>query len=196
MGEEATTKTVREPARRPRTEREESVRKKYDFSVIRALRQQRGLTIERFAKICGLSYAPISRIETNLIKPNLDTLDKIASGLGVTTGHLVSLAERRDVTKITGRDLRSGGFSFKSFTVDGYEVAYGHAQRGDSFAELDLGGAEYECILVRSGALDVTVGEKTMRVTAGESIRYDRLSPHRISAVEDAEVVVFAHGKR
>src|SRR6476659_430523 len=55
-----------EPGTRPR--RGAEVRRKYDFAVIRTLRHQKGLTIEKFAKLCGLSYAPISRIETNLIK--------------------------------------------------------------------------------------------------------------------------------
>src|SRR5687767_9836187 len=77
------------PAPVARTRRGASVRRKYDFAVIRTLRHQKGLTIEKFAKLCGLSYAPISRIETNLIKPNLDTLDKIAEGLGITTHTLV-----------------------------------------------------------------------------------------------------------
>ena len=60
MGDEA--RPVRARSQKARSKREEEVRKKYDFSVIRTLRQHRGLTIEKFAKLCGLSYAPISRI--------------------------------------------------------------------------------------------------------------------------------------
>ena len=67
-----------EPSARPR--RGAEVRRKYDFAVIRTLRHQKGLTIEKFAKLCGLSYAPISRIETNLIKPNLDTSTRSPRG--------------------------------------------------------------------------------------------------------------------
>ena len=124
---EIASETKESRARQARDRREE-IQEKYDFSVIRVLRQQRGLTIEKFAKLCGLSYAPISRIETNLIKPNLDTLDKIAGALGISTYQLVAMAEKRPPELQQGRDLRAGQFVFRVFTFEGIEVGYGSAK--------------------------------------------------------------------
>ena len=108
------TELERERAKAERMRRAAEVRRKYDFGVIRTLRQRRGLTIEQFARECGLSYAPISRIETNLIKPNLETLDKVASGLGISTYNLVAMAERRETRVQDARDFNAGEFIFQA----------------------------------------------------------------------------------
>ncbi|MEE9394692.1 MAG: helix-turn-helix domain-containing protein [Planctomycetota bacterium] len=183
-------------AKRSRTQREEEVRKKYDFSVIRTLRQKRNLTIERFAKLCGLSYAPISRIETNLIKPNLETLDKIAAGLGVTTYNLVALAEKRDAEKLLSREFRSGAFSFQTFAFEDLDVSYGHAPKGAEASRLDVHNRDIESVIVQSGRLEMTVNDKTFEINAGECVKYDRVFPHSFKALDDTDLVVISHSQR
>lgn len=192
MGDE-NTKAVREKARRSRTEREKEVRKKYDFSVIRTLRQERGLTIEKFAKLCGLSYAPISRIETNLIKPNLETLDKIAAGLGITTYNLVAMAEKRDAHKVEPKCYESGGFELTTYTFGALDVTRGSAAAGAETTSLDVRQREFESIIVESGVLEIAVGETTFRLGAGESLQYDRIFARSYTAIEDCELVIVSH---
>lgn len=195
MGNDASKPATEKATKRSRSQREEEVRRKYDFSVIRTLRQERGLTIEKFAKLCGLSYAPISRIETNLIKPNLETLDKIAEGLGVTTYNLVAMAEKREAEKIPSQDFKSGGFSFRTFSFEGISVSYGTGKKGAEADDLDIRKREYENVIVQSGALDVTVNDKVFRIGPGESLQYDRIFPRKYKAVEDSELIVVSHSK-
>lgn len=185
-----------EKARSERLERSKEIRKKYDFSVIRSLRQKRGLTIEKFAKLCGLSYAPISRIETNLIKPNLETLDKIAEGLGVATYNLVALAEKRDAERFDSRDFQAGSFRFKTFTFDSVDVSYGRAPSGAETDRLDVADRDVETVIVQSGRLEVTVDDRVFELGAGECVRYDRVFAHRIRALEDSSVIVLTQSKR
>ena len=187
------TEPVQEQVKRARSQREEEVRKKYDFSVIRALRQKRGLTIEKFAKLCGLSYAPISRIETNLIKPNLETLDKIADGLGITTYNLVAMAEKRDAEQSSSRETQAGGFSFRTVTFKDMDISYGKAERGAEADRFDVQSRDFENIIVQTGVLEVTVNDKEFRIAAGQALRFDSVFPHRYVAVEDTELVVISH---
>ncbi|MEZ6196508.1 MAG: XRE family transcriptional regulator [Planctomycetota bacterium] len=182
--------------KRSRTQREEEVRRKYDFSCIRTLRQKRGLTIEKFAKVCGLSYAPISRIETNLIKPNLETLDKIASGLGITTYKLVAMAEKRDAERLEARASSAGAFSFQTFATDEMDLAIGHAPRGATTERLDVHDRDFETIVVQSGKLRMEVNDESFELGPGEAVRYDRVFPHRFEALEDTELVLLSTSGR
>ena len=182
--------------RKARLKRAEEVRRKYDFGVIRSLRQARNLTIEQFAKICGLSYAPISRIETNLIKPNLETLDKIAEGLGITTYNLVAMAERRDAQTQKARDYRSGGFQFKSVAFEGIEIYLGEGRKGAVAADPDIHTKDFVTVMVRTGVLEIRVNNKVFRVNPGEAISFDCVFPHKYIALEDTDFVVVLHGRR
>ena len=51
---------------------------------LRRLRIQRGLSLDRLAKISGVSRAMISHVELGQSAPTIVTLNKIAKGLGVS----------------------------------------------------------------------------------------------------------------
>ena len=159
------------------------------------MRQQKGLTIEKFAKLCGLSYAPISRIETNLIKPNLETLDKIAEGLGITTYNLVAMAERREAKKTRAREYRSGGFTFRSVGFEGVEVYLGEGKRGAVANDPDLNTKDFATIVVRSGLLELRHHDKVFSIGPGEAVSFDCVFPHQYVAVEDTDLVVVLHSR-
>lgn len=185
-----------ERVRKTRAEREEAVRKKYDFSVIRALRQQKGLTIEKFARVCGLSYAPISRIETNLIKPNLETLDKIAEGLGMATYKLVAMAERQDADIRSGSPVTLGSVELQRAVYDEIEVSWGDIAAETGTDERAPRTQGRQTVLVEEGRLEVTVNGKIHEVAAGQSIRYDRVFAHSLKAVEPSRIVVISESGR
>ncbi|MEE2712658.1 MAG: helix-turn-helix domain-containing protein [Planctomycetota bacterium] len=203
MSDREGTQPAREPEnveaeaerRAARKKRAEAVRRKYDFGVIRTLRQQKGLTIEKFAKLCGLSYAPISRIETNLIKPNLETLDKIAEGLGITTYNLVAMAERREARKMRSREYRSGGFTFQSVGFEGVEIYLGEGRRGAVANDPDLHTKDFATIVVRAGLLELRYHDKVFSIGPGEAVSFDCVFPHQYVAVEDTEIVVVLHSR-
>lgn len=183
-----------EPSARPR--RGAEVRRKYDFAVIRTLRHQKGLTIEKFAKLCGLSYAPISRIETNLIKPNLDTLDKIAEGLGITTHSLIALAEKKETESQRAGERRSGGFVFRAVTYEGVEVLYATARKGATTFDSEIRGQSVSWVVVKSGLLQVKVNDKLYRLGPGESLHFESSFSHRLTALEDVDVTLVVHPRR
>jgi transcriptional regulator with XRE-family HTH domain len=185
-----------EERRITRRKRQQEVRLKYDFGVIRTLRQQRGLTIEQFAKECGLSYAPISRIETNLIKPNLETLDKIAAGLGISTYNLVAMAERREAQTQRAREIRAGGFVFHLIALDGIELYFGEGRKSAVATDPDIHHKDLATLAVRRGVLEVRVNEKSFTVSPGEAVSFDCVFPHRYHAIEDTEFVVVTHARR
>ena len=56
---------------------------------IRTVRQRNGQTQEALARAADVSNGTIIRIETGRNDPSLDTLTKIAAGLGTTVGDLL-----------------------------------------------------------------------------------------------------------
>lgn len=60
--------------------------KKYQQSFgahVKRLRKQKGYSQDKFAEIAELSQAYLSSVERGIANPRLDTLKKIASGLGL-----------------------------------------------------------------------------------------------------------------
>lgn len=63
--------------------------------VIKEFRKLNDLNLEEFGKLCGLSKSYISMLENNKdprgnpVNPSLETIDKIASAIGVDTDALV-----------------------------------------------------------------------------------------------------------
>lgn len=63
--------------------------------VIKEFRKLNDLNLEEFGKMCGLSKSYISMLENNKdprgnpVNPSLETIDKIASAIGVDTDALV-----------------------------------------------------------------------------------------------------------
>jgi transcriptional regulator with XRE-family HTH domain len=193
-GAETAVAVAPPPAAGPK--RGAAVRRKYDFAVIRTLRHQKGLTIEKFAKLCGLSYAPISRIETNLIKPNLDTLDKIAEGLGITTHTLVAMAEKKETESQRALERRSGGFVFRAVGYEGVEMLYATARKGATTLDSEVKGQNVAWVVVQNGLLQVKVNDSIYKLGPGESLHFESSFTHRLTALEDCDVVLVVHPRR
>lgn len=59
---------------------------------IRAIRKGKGLTQKELAKKLGVSASMIGQYETNVRNPKFETIQKIASSLGVTTAEIIDLS--------------------------------------------------------------------------------------------------------
>ena len=53
-------------------------------SVIRSLRELKGITQQQLAEKTGIDQAAISRIESGRANPTLNTLDALAEGVGAS----------------------------------------------------------------------------------------------------------------
>lgn len=68
----------------------ESKNQKEIGDKIKALRSKKDLTQEQLAKKADLPYATLTKIESNVItKPSIQTVTKIAKGLGVSIDELI-----------------------------------------------------------------------------------------------------------
>jgi transcriptional regulator with XRE-family HTH domain len=155
---------------------------------LRRLRAERGLTLDALAERAGVSRAMISLIERGESSPTAAVLDRLAAGLGVTIASLFAEEARPDASPVSRRadqtswrDPATGyarcNLSPPSFPspIELVEVRLpGGARVGYDTASRAVGLSQQ--IWVLDGRVDVTLGETTHRLDAGDclAMRVDR----------------------
>lgn len=172
---------------------------------LRALRAERGLTLDALAERAGVSRSMISLVERGESSPTAAVLDRLAAGLGVTIASLFADAPRADASPVsrradqpTWRDPATGyvrrNLSPPSFPSPielvevvlpaGARVAY------DGAGPRAVGVSQQ--VYVLDGRVELMVGDATHRLAAGDclAMRLDRPVRFHNPAARDARYVV------
>jgi transcriptional regulator with XRE-family HTH domain len=155
--------------------------------AIRVARLQQRLTLREVAEKAGITTSALSQLERDKFNPTIGTLKAIAAALHVTLGTFFPLPESTDRVMVRPRERKilspRRGITYQlltpnlsgqiEFILSVYEV-------GASSGDEPLAYAAEQCGLVLQGTVDVHLGDEIYRLTAGDSIRFDCLVPHRI----------------
>ncbi|MEB3022594.1 helix-turn-helix domain-containing protein [[Mycobacterium] crassicus] len=172
--------------------------------LLRAVRKQRGLTLEGLAERTGLTKSYLSKIERSRSTPSIAVALKVAQALDVDVAQLFS--ERGDEDKVAvdravdRRDDRQRyramaanmlGKSMSPFVVRPTE----HADRDARPVHPAHQGQEF--VFVHVGTVELEYGDATLTLNAGDSAYFDASISHRIRSVgtRPAEVLVVAAGE-
>jgi transcriptional regulator with XRE-family HTH domain len=171
---------------------------------LRDLRTESGMTLDGLSEHTGVSRSMISLIERGESSPTAAVLDKLAAGLGVTLASLFAekdskgaspLARRTDQrvwrdpdSGYMRRNLSAAGFPSPIELVEvvlppGARVAYDTGHRA---------AAVHQQIWIIEGEIDLTLGEETYHLSAGDclSMRLDRPTIFRNLVERPARYVV------
>jgi transcriptional regulator with XRE-family HTH domain len=152
---------------------------------IRGLRTARGWSLDELAARSYLSPSTLSRIETGHRRIALDQLMPIARALGISLDQLVESGTDDDVVIRPQRDAARG--------ITTWLLSREGAPNGMTVAKLrvtrpvpkDLRvhpGRDWLTVL--SGTLILRLGERTIRVEAGEAAEFSTMVPHALTAPE------------
>jgi len=147
---------------------------------LRALRQQRDLTLADLAEATGISVSTLSRLESGQRRPNLELLLPLARAHGVPLDELVGAPATGD-PRIHLRPINRHGMTILPLSrrTDGLQ-AFKHvmpAKRGHQ--EPDLRTHEgYEWLYVLAGRLRLVLGERDLTLAAGGAAEFDTRVPH------------------
>lgn len=169
-------------------------------ALLRAVRKQRGLTLEALAERTGLTKSYLSKIERRCSTPSIAVALKVAKALDVDVGRLFSddaAQEKITVDRAGGgaegeryRVLASSllGKSMSPFVVRPSE------KPGD-YPPPEHAGQEF--VFVHVGSIELDYGDQTFTLGPGDSAYFDASVNHNIRAIGDerAEVVVVAHAE-
>ena len=154
---------------------------------IRGLRVARGWSLDDLAGRCFLSPSTLSRIETGHRRIGLDQLVGIARALGTTTDHLVEPQDDEDVVIRPRQDEARGMTTWllsRDHGAPGLKVAKIRLTKPPPRHEdNDLPvhpGRDWFTVL--SGTVLVLLGERTIRVEAGQAAEFSTMVPHAFGA--------------
>jgi len=151
---------------------------------VRALRRERGLTIEQLAAATSLTKGFISQLERDRTQPSLSSIARICDALGVGLSEvfeshpapaLVRKAERppAGVSSETASFLLSTPDERRFQAIESV-VAPG-AGAGDELYTLP---GEVELVYVLEGTLELTLGDEKLVLEEGDALTYELSRPH------------------
>ncbi|GAB4261833.1 MAG: cupin domain-containing protein [Deferrisomatales bacterium] len=154
---------------------------------LKAIRKERGYSLEELARRTGFSKSFLSQIENNKNSPSISSLKKITQALGASIGELFE-EDRNDQVYFVKRGERQSFevvkdkivFEFGSSKVPNrkMEVIFFHLfPGGESDGEYTHEGEEFGTVL--EGRLLFELGGKEYLMEPGDSIYFSSTIPHR-----------------
>jgi transcriptional regulator with XRE-family HTH domain len=149
---------------------------------LRALRKQRGTTLDRLAEQTGISVSTLSRLESGQRRPTLELLLPLANAYRVPLDELVGAPATGD-PRIYPRPVTRDGVTWLPLTrnpTGGPNIfkqilpATPHPP-----AQLEQRAHEgHEWLYVITGKLRLALGDRAFTLTAGEAAEFDTTVPH------------------
>ena len=75
---------------------------------LKALREQRGLSVRKLGELAGVHYVSVVKMETGKLDPRLSTLQRLAKALDVTVSELIGDQPKTKGGKSHGTDKKKG----------------------------------------------------------------------------------------
>ena len=161
-----------------------------DFSIVRQMRKQAGMTLEKLSEKSGLSVSVLSKLERNQNLVELETLYRLARAFSLSASELLSLAESTAAHLKESESYQSGPFEFEKLSYQGVDVFHATAHAGDSLSTPEAHGDEFEVCWVRTGRVRVSFPHETHDLAAGQALKFDAVIEHTYHILEDSELVI------
>jgi transcriptional regulator with XRE-family HTH domain len=155
---------------------------------LKRLRRRQGYSLERLAKLSGVSRAMLGQIETGRSVPTVGLLAKIAVALDVSIPGLLTSQDAVETEVLRPGKTRSivasdGQFVARAlFPLGGerrtefFEVTIGEGHREEAKAHAP---GTRENLVVEDGSIEVTVGrERPVLLRAGDALLFAADQPH------------------
>ncbi|ANL31828.1 transcriptional regulator protein (plasmid) [Rhizobium phaseoli] len=168
---------------------------------LRRIRTRRGYSLDRLAKIAGVSRAMLGQIETGKSSPTLSILSKIAVALGIPCAALIAergetpiIAVPRAKSKILasseGRFQTRALFPFEGERkVEFYElrIAPHHTEKADAHQH-----GTVENLVVAQGTVEIIAGKQPLHILGeGDAIVFDADVPHVYRNMTGTEAILY-----
>ena len=163
---------------------------------LKALRAERGWSLDELAGRSEISRATLSRLENAEVSPTASALGKLAAAFGLTISRLMHLVEddfapliRRDAQPVwsdasVGFKRRSVSPPAQSLAAEVLECALEPGMR-IAYDEPPRPGLEHHLLLVE-GRLDITVDGRSHALRPGDCLRYQLFGASTFATPADA----------
>ena len=156
--------------------------------AVRALREQRALTIASLARHVGISAAAISQIESGAVQPSVMTLRKLAAALAVPVfrfflppGTAAASVVRRTERKTLGLARTEAHYELLTPSLQGLlEVMEISMNPGQASAPEPISHPGEECLVITSGHGKLELGDDVTDIQTGDAATFQGSIPHRL----------------
>lgn len=173
---------------------------------VKAIREQKGLTLQDLSQRTGLEVERLGRIEDETASPPLGVLIKLGKGLNMSFGTLIAGGEERPYTVVRKSDRKamsrfasqrgtSYGYSYealapemKNRSMEPFIVTLHQADEDVPLSSHD--GQEF--IFVMQGQMEALVGDKREVLEPGDCIYYQSSEPHLVRPADEGPTVILA----
>ena len=167
---------------------------------LRRLRNRRGLSLEKLARLSGVSRAMLGQIELGQSAPTINVLWKISTALGVPFSGLIGQRQAGGVVVLKGQSAKTltshdGAFSSRALfpfdeprRVEFYELRL--KARGEERADAHAPGTT-ENLVVSEGSVEIDVEGHQHLLERGDAIVFEADTPHVYRNAGDREVVMY-----
>lgn len=161
---------------------------------LRGLREVLDIPAEEVADLCGISLEHYLKIEAGEADPSVYRLSKIAKRYGVALDVLLFGEEPRmsgyfltrkgkglGVERRKDYKYQSLGAGFRGRKFDPFLTTVEPLPEGETFHKNSHEGQEFDYVV--EGCLEITIGDKVMELSEGDSIFFDASQPHCMRAL-------------
>ena len=166
---------------------------------LRALREERGLSLDAVANAAGMAPSTLSRLETGKRRLAVDHLAPLARALGTSVDALLAPEPRTD-PRVRRRARTVNGMRVLPLSREG-----GSGPRAYHLTLPERGAPDprshegHEWLYVLDGQVRLVLGDEDLLLAPGEAAEFSTWTPHWISGVGGpAEVLLLMghHGER
>jgi transcriptional regulator with XRE-family HTH domain len=154
---------------------------------IRELREGRDLSLRSLAEMCSVSPNTVSLIERGLSSPSIDTLQRLASGLGMSIAAffeprdpparlVLTPSANRSQSRAPGTTIESLGSGLANHAFASFLVTMEPGTTRNS-TPIQHSGAEWVYCL--QGSVEYEVDGQEYRLAPGDTLLFDASLPHR-----------------
>lgn len=167
---------------------------------LKAVRIKRGMSQRDLAARAGVTNGMISMIEQNKHSPSVATLNRLTDALGLSFAEFFSLEVAAAPQIFYGPDellrLTEGKVKFSVVAGERRDKAIQvlhevYEPGGDTGGEMLTHRGE-EGGIVLEGEIELTVGNQTRILKAGEAYYFESTTPHRFRNVSNKRTIIFS----
>jgi transcriptional regulator with XRE-family HTH domain len=166
---------------------------------LRAIRQQRGLTLEQVASEAGLTRSFLSLLERDATSASVASLQRICAVLGVHIAALLEPTGQSVLRKAARTPISFGGSGVIDYVLTPpderrLQVFETHLAPGGSAGELFTAEIDIDLIYVLDGRLEFEFSDRSITLNAGDALTFSPREPHtwRNPSATDPTILIIA----
>mgnify|MGYP005805957951 CR=1 FL=1 len=153
---------------------------------LKRLRTARQLSLGQLSAACGVSKIVLSQMERGEANPTINTIWKIAAGLGVRYTELIDphgqdfqIIKKEDIMVQTENDGRYRSYSYYSVSPErSFDLFVIELEAMESYRSIGHPSGTKEYIMVDKGCLEVEIDQITYHLSAGDAFSFSGEKQH------------------